>query len=445
MCANQVSANATHPTAPKRRLGPVNLRFGRGKYGLNFGLEKHVREGVKRFVGINAIGSSGIYVTPDCTQVGMNLSGNSLHTYYPRGIKEGRAKLRQYGINAAANVSREAMFGVNLSLHSSAELQAGVNLGLFQEGESQFIHSYGIGRSIPGVQKGVSLSLFNMFSSQKGINIGLGNFAMFQSGLTIGGLSMGELVDYDPVRSPPGIHRGQILGAQKGVTLGIGNASGSQAGITISMWNNALFQKGITIGALNATSFGLEECDWVESSGKVHGILLGGINLSGAQTGISAAFINVAKDSVRGIAVSAFSYAGKLKGIGVSAITHIQELRGVSASVLENAGCAKGIKFSAASLTLKLKGVSASAFQWVGKAKGVVLSVISKVRELTGVSASFLYAGAKTMEKGVLIAPITGVENPKESTGIQIGLLNIRDGSGWFKYIPGIAINRKKR
>jgi hypothetical protein len=52
---------------------------------------------------------------------------------------------------------------------------------------------------------------------------------------------------------------------------------------------------------------------------------------------------------------------------------------------------------------------------------------------------------AQTLKKGALIAPVTRVKESRNSTGIQIGLLNIRSDAGRFKYLPLTAISLKKR
>lgn len=351
----------------------------------------------------------------------------------PRAAPSGRlrfASLRigkgRYGVNFSSRraLSGISLFaGINFSAMNPAEHQAGVNVGIFPQEKKQ---------------DGINLGLFNAFKFQRGINLGiLGNTSLNQTGINMG---IFQVEDWESRE------RG-LNAVQKGISLGLANFFSYQKGITAGGWNNALSQGGINLGALNTA--GNQEGITIgavnvnnqyaprqggtiddDTFGRSRGVVAGAANFLGEHNGVSASVLNLASKYSKGAFFSAISYIDKLKGLSASAFQFI--------------GSARGAALSAILLAEKFKGVCAGIVQVVGEAKGVALSVISKAKSLRGVSASLMYSGAETLDKGLLIAPITRVTNPDESTGLQVGLMNIVDDGSSVKCFPVFARHRKK-
>ncbi|MCK4319480.1 hypothetical protein KAW38_02825, partial [Candidatus Micrarchaeota archaeon] len=77
---------------------------------------------------------------------------------------------------------------------------------------------------------------------------------------------------------------------------------------------------------------------------------------------------------------------------------------------------------------------------------GGMLSAVSVVKERLKGFAVGLFIRVKEL-RGVIIAPITVVENSKRSKGLQIGLVNVRlDKEKWYnKYRPIFAISKPSK
>ncbi|MBN2122575.1 hypothetical protein JW721_06000 [Candidatus Micrarchaeota archaeon] len=304
------------------------------------------------------------------------------------GLKRGRLNFKlgrgSYGINWGSKKSNpegtRRLAGINF--HGLAECQAKTQAGINLSAVSVSSHQ---GRHA-GSQYGVNAALASTRRSTFGLNMSLGSI---------------------------------VYRAQSGINLGVfqcgRHSSASQNGISIGALNVFPKQRGINIGALNIAN----------------------------QFGINIGLVNQDSNQIAYCTKGGTRFRGQ-KGVTLGLTNAVDYQDGVSFGVIDFVWiAARGLKISIFSFVEKLRGVALGAFLRINDAKGMALSAVSKIANLTGLSVSALHASAQTLSKGVLIAPITRVDEGRNSTGLQIGLLNIRNDAR-IRYLPLIAISVRK-
>jgi hypothetical protein len=326
----------------------------------------------------------------------------------------------------------EKTFGINFGSAGlfCSGIRSTTGINLFITGEDYYVPR----------RNGINLSVATLsnypqkMARHKGINVSLMDEAGISRGINVSVLSAKALK-----RSGINVAVSSQADEQNGITIGLANEAGIHRGITAGLINKGA-SKGVTVSMFTygngrrVSPFNDEGEASSAEDGKerdVHsGINASVFSLCGFQKGINL-----------GVVVSPNLQAG----LNVAAVNDTMRQAGVSVCGINKSSLSfKGISLAAVSVAERFAGIGAGIVQKLGDATGVAVSAVSKVGRLAGLCVSALYAGAETLKKGVLIAPVTKVEESRDSTGLQIGLLNIRSDADRFKYLPGFAISREK-